>query len=146
MASKLKTSGERIQPAGHGEPRPVALHVVPVEGGWAVRVGRRIETTIGTREEAVALARSLARKRGAEVIMHSRSGRFRYPLSTSRADATMLELWREIRATGPHRRGDRERGGLREDPAFLQREGRSARRVLLIHRKSAATAGSDLPA
>lgn len=54
-------------------------HVVPHEGGWAVRGegARRARSVHRTQREAVAAARELARRLGGELFIHSRKGKIR---------------------------------------------------------------------
>lgn len=53
------------------------LHVVPRDGGWAVRPSgaERAVKVFGTRHDATSFARALAhRSGGAEVFVHGRDG------------------------------------------------------------------------
>ena len=54
-------------------------HVVPHEGGWAVRgEGKARATSVHrTQREAVDAARAIAKRLGGELLIHSRSGRIR---------------------------------------------------------------------
>jgi hypothetical protein len=54
-------------------------HVVPHEGGWAVRgAGSQRATSIhDTQGEAVAAGREIARNQGSELFVHGRDGRIR---------------------------------------------------------------------
>jgi hypothetical protein len=51
-----------------------SLHVVPRREGWAVRVegARRATSLHATRQEALDHARQIARRSGAEVVVHER--------------------------------------------------------------------------
>jgi hypothetical protein len=63
-------------------------HVVPHEGGWAVRAEnrRRATAVYRTQREAVDAARIIARVRGGELLIHDRSGRIRRRDSTGGRD------------------------------------------------------------
>jgi uncharacterized protein DUF2188 len=63
-------------------------HVVPHEGGWAVRAENRTRVTAiyRTQREAIAAARIIARIRGGELLVHARSGRIRRRDSTGGRD------------------------------------------------------------
>ena len=73
--------------------QPLEVHIDPVEQGWAVRVGDRVEATFATRLEAVQAAMPRARKLRAKLLLHVPDGRSWY-LATSKADELMLELWK----------------------------------------------------
>lgn len=53
------------------------LHVLPHEGGWAVRYegNKRDRATCSKKVDAVERARELARKSNSELIIHDRRGR-----------------------------------------------------------------------
>jgi Uncharacterized protein conserved in bacteria (DUF2188) len=73
-----------------------AIHVVPADGGWAVRVEGTIEVAFDDQSEAVEAAWKLARKRSARVFVHARRGT--YELRMTEADELLWELWKGIRA------------------------------------------------
>lgn len=54
-------------------------HVVPHEGGWAVRSAgsQRAASLHDTQGEAVAAGREIARNQGTELFVHGRDGRIR---------------------------------------------------------------------
>ena len=59
-------------------PRKVQ-HVVPRNGKWAVRKAGadRVTQNFDTQGEAIASARAIARRQGAELYIHGRDGRIR---------------------------------------------------------------------
>jgi hypothetical protein len=63
-------------------------HVVPHDKGWAVRGARNRRATSlhRTQREAIDAARIIARIRGGELVIHSRSGRIRRRDTTSGND------------------------------------------------------------
>ena len=54
-------------------------HVVPQSGKWAVRAAgsKRASKVVSTQEEAIDVARRIARNQGADVVIHGRDGRSR---------------------------------------------------------------------
>jgi hypothetical protein len=54
-------------------------HVVPHEGGWAVRrAGSQRATSLhDTQGEAISAGREIARNQGSELFVHGRDGRIR---------------------------------------------------------------------
>jgi hypothetical protein len=54
-------------------------HVVPHNGGWAVRGegNNRVTSTHGTQREAIDAAREIARNQRGELIVHGRDGQIR---------------------------------------------------------------------
>jgi hypothetical protein len=54
-------------------------HVVPKDGGWAVRGegNSRVTSSHTTQKGAIEAARGRARKQGAELIIHGRDGKIR---------------------------------------------------------------------
>lgn len=54
-------------------------HVVPHDGGWAVRgAGSQRATSVHrTQQEAIETAREIARNQGTELFVHGRDGRIR---------------------------------------------------------------------
>lgn len=54
-------------------------HVVPHEGGWAVKGAgsSRATAVVETQREAIGRARGIARNQGTELLVHSRNGRIR---------------------------------------------------------------------
>ncbi len=61
-------------------------HVIPADGQWAVRGAgnRRATRVFGTQGEAIAAAREIARKQGAELVIHGADGRIREKSSYGR--------------------------------------------------------------
>ena len=55
--------------------RNEAVRVIRRGAGWALRLGGRTEATFATRDEAVENAASVARKRGADLLVQARTGR-----------------------------------------------------------------------
>jgi len=97
MASRSpKLSPERPDTAA-GEPatKRAHVHIFPVDGAWAVRLGRRIEMTFATRHDALMAAIPFARERGARLFVHYASGEVR-ECGTARTDELMLEMWQMI--------------------------------------------------
>ncbi len=54
-------------------------HIVPHEGGWAIRgAGSQRATSLHrTQREAIDTGREIARKQGTELFIHGRDGRIR---------------------------------------------------------------------
>ncbi len=54
-------------------------HVVPADGGWAVRKAgsSRATRTFATQKEAIDRARSIAKKQQTELYIHGRDGKIR---------------------------------------------------------------------
>ena len=54
-------------------------HVVPHDGGWAVRSAgsQRATSTHATQGEAISAGREIARNQGSELVIHGRDGRIR---------------------------------------------------------------------
>ena len=52
-------------------------HVVPHEGGWAVRGegNTRVTSVHDTQQEAIDAGREIARNQGGELLIHGRDGR-----------------------------------------------------------------------
>lgn len=74
-------------------------HVVPDQGGWAVKAAgsTRATQTYDTQAEAIDAAKKAASK-GGEVVVHGRDGRTRQTISTSRADELMMRAWKGTHA------------------------------------------------
>lgn len=72
-------------------------HVVPQDGGWAVRgTNRERATSIhSTQAEAIEAARRVAKNQHSEVVIHGRDGRIRHKISESPADKLMFQVWEE---------------------------------------------------
>jgi hypothetical protein len=75
--------------------RPPHVHVVPADGGWAVRLGRRTEKTFATRFDASMAAIPFARERGSRLFVHYESGEIR-EAGTALTDELMLEMWKMV--------------------------------------------------
>jgi len=71
------------------------VHIVPADGGWVVRLGRRVEMTLATRHDALMAAIPFARERGSRLFVHHASGEIR-ECGTARTDELMLEMWQMI--------------------------------------------------
>jgi hypothetical protein len=56
-----------------------AQHVVPRDGGWAVRStgASRVSGRFQTQDEAIAVGRERARSQGTELYIHGKDGRIR---------------------------------------------------------------------
>lgn len=54
-------------------------HVVPHEGGWAVRRegSEKVTRITRTQKEAIDIAHQIAQNQGSEVVIHRRNGRIR---------------------------------------------------------------------
>jgi len=54
-------------------------HVVPHDGGWAVKPegGSRASSIYSTQQDAIDRGRELARSQGTELLIHGRDGRIR---------------------------------------------------------------------
>jgi uncharacterized protein YdaT len=54
-------------------------HVVPHDGGWAVKPegGQRASSVHNTQQEAIERAREIARNQHSELFVHGRDGRIR---------------------------------------------------------------------
>lgn len=54
-------------------------HVVPNEGGWAVRPagGSRVTARTDTQAEAIRIARGISQRQGTELFVHGRNGQIR---------------------------------------------------------------------
>ena len=87
----MSKSGKSSNGGSHGQP----LHVLPREGGWAVkRAGsRRASQLFNTQAEAIKAATKTARSSQSEVVIHGRTGAIRQRVSTSPADSLMLGVW-----------------------------------------------------
>lgn len=80
-------------PASSEQPaRRLHVHVVPTGEGWGIRVGRRVEKTFATQEEASRSAIPFARERGSRLFVHYLSGVVRES-STDPIDEMFLEMW-----------------------------------------------------
>lgn len=79
--------------------KPPLVHVLTAGEGWVLRVGRRVESTFGTREEAEEAAIGMARARSGKVFLHLSTGEIR-ELSTAAEDELLFLLWRELRERG----------------------------------------------
>jgi hypothetical protein len=75
--------------------RRAHVHIVPADGGWAVRLGRRVEMTLATRHDALMAAIPFARERGSRLFVHYASGEIRES-GTAKTDELMLEMWQMI--------------------------------------------------
>lgn len=82
-------------PSGEQPARRVHVHVVPMNGCWAIRVGRRIEKTFPSQLEASKVAIPLARERGSRLFVHYESGVIR-EAGTSKAEEMLLEMWEMV--------------------------------------------------
>jgi uncharacterized protein YdaT len=60
-------------------PKKDDVHVVPRDGGWAVRreKAERDSSHHPTQEKAIERAREIARRDGLEVVIHGRDGKIR---------------------------------------------------------------------
>lgn len=88
------------EPASVPRPeKPPLVHVLPADGGWAVRVGRRVESKFATREEAEDAAIETARSRSGKVFLHLPTGEIR-ELSTAAEDELLFRLWKDLRERG----------------------------------------------
>jgi hypothetical protein len=58
-----------------GEGVSKTIHVEPSPDGWTVKEGSRRSGSYRTKSEAVEAGRRLARKTGAEQVIHRRDGR-----------------------------------------------------------------------
>lgn len=76
-------------------------HVVPQDGGWAVRgAGNDRATSVhGTQAAAIEAAKELAKHRHSEVVIHGRDGRIRHKVSDSPADELMSRVWKDAHET-----------------------------------------------
>lgn len=54
-------------------------HVVPREGGWAIKGAGSTRATrvFSTQREAIQAGREIARRQGSELLIHGRDGRIR---------------------------------------------------------------------
>lgn len=54
-------------------------HIVPHDGGWAVRGegNKRVTRVTRTQKEAIDIARRIAQNQGSEAVTHGRDGRIR---------------------------------------------------------------------
>lgn len=54
-------------------------HVIPYEGKWAVRGegNKRVTKITATQKEAEDIARRIAKRKNAEVVIHDKNGRIR---------------------------------------------------------------------
>lgn len=54
-------------------------HVVPREGGWAIKGAGSARATriFSTQREAIQAGRAIARRQGSELLIHGRDGRIR---------------------------------------------------------------------
>jgi hypothetical protein len=75
--------------------RRAHVHIIPADGGWAVRLGRRVEMTLATRHDALMAAIPFARERGSRLFVHYASGEIR-ECGTARTDELMLEMWKMV--------------------------------------------------
>lgn len=52
-------------------------HVVPHPDGWAIKAegSKRATKVIATKEEAIAIARQIARNQGSELFVHGKDGK-----------------------------------------------------------------------
>jgi hypothetical protein len=75
--------------------RRAHVHIVPADGGWAVRLGRSVEMTLATRHDALMAAIPFARERGSRLFLHYASGEIR-ECGTAQTDELMLEMWQMI--------------------------------------------------
>jgi hypothetical protein len=76
-------------------PRRAHVHLVQVQHGWEMRLGRRIEMTLATRFDAFMAAIPFARERGSRLFVHYESGEIR-ETGTTEADELLLETWQMI--------------------------------------------------
>ena len=99
MATKQpKAPAENSGFSSGSAPRRRSTHVriVPVDGRFAVRVGRRTEAVFDTEGEAYEAANPLARRLSARLFRADAAGRPRRELSTSEADELLIQLWRKV--------------------------------------------------
>lgn len=54
-------------------------HVVPTQGGWAVRGAgsKKVTKVFPTQKAAIKKARDIARRQGSELLIHGRDGKIR---------------------------------------------------------------------
>jgi len=78
--------------------RSTHVRIVPVDGRFAVRVGRRTEAVFDTEGEAYEAANPLARRLSARLFRADADGRPRLELSTSDADELLFKLLKKARA------------------------------------------------
>lgn len=71
------------------------VHVVSVDGAWAMRLGRRIEQTFQTRLEAMKAAIPFARGRECRLFVHYDGGVVR-ETGTELTDELLLEMWQMV--------------------------------------------------
>jgi hypothetical protein len=90
MAKNRKTSGSAVP----SSKRVRLLHVVPVEGGWAVRSPRKLVSTHDTEEQARSAAISLAAGRNTDVIIHDADGGVKEHVSVP--DEILMQIWKDI--------------------------------------------------
>ena len=87
LPPEISTTGPTASPA-----RRIHVHVVPTGNCWGIRVGRRVEQTFATQEEASRAAIPFARERGSRLFVHYSSGVVRES-STDPIDEMFLEMW-----------------------------------------------------
>jgi len=75
--------------------RRAHVHIVLIDGVWAMRVGRRTEKTFATRYDASMAAIPFARERGARLFVHYEGGEIR-EAGTALTDELMLEMWKMV--------------------------------------------------
>ncbi|MBC7910162.1 MAG: DUF2188 domain-containing protein [Pyrinomonadaceae bacterium] len=69
--------------------------VAPKSGRWAVTdPSKTVPRSYATQAAAVTAATNAARNKNSEVIIHGKDGRIKQKLSTSKADALMLRVWK----------------------------------------------------
>lgn len=71
------------------------VHVVPTDGNWGIRVGRRIEKTFTSQLDASKVAIPLARESGSRLFVHYESGVIR-EAGTSEAEGMLLDMWEMV--------------------------------------------------
>ncbi|HEX8696243.1 MAG TPA: hypothetical protein VF746_27745 [Longimicrobium sp.] len=101
MATKQpKVPANGPEPTNGSAPRRRSTHVriVPVDGRFAVRVGRRTEAVFDTEGEAYEAANPLARKLSARLFRADADGRPRRELSTSETDELFFKFLKKVRA------------------------------------------------
>lgn len=89
--AKNRKLNDSAQPSRRGVP---LLHVIPDQGGWAVRSPRKVVSTHDTEEQARNAAIALAKGRGADVVVHDAHGDVKEHVSG--AEVLLLEIVRDV--------------------------------------------------
>jgi hypothetical protein len=103
-----------VPPAGAPAQRRTHVHIVPTNGKWGIRVGRRVESIFTEQADAVLAAMPLARERGVRLFLHYESGVIQES-STSLADETLLRILKMR-----HEKEDKRRA---QPPVHVVRDG-----------------------